>query len=221
MDNIKDKYFMRLFLSLLAFGAIFAIIFFCFYDEITLFVTIPLIALDFILLFIVYQSFCYRLALRDKHKIYLNEVINLEEMMNKKLEEKKKITKIIDLLFKYSLYASPVIIILSVALGIFVSNSVILGIVIPAFIVTYLLTLFFIKDIYESMDIIDEKELKEPFIVNEKSFVYMGKVYLINDGGFYLKDNKYKFLFIPLAKVTLKDDEKEKLEGALNEICSK
>lgn len=221
MDNLKDKYFMRLFLSLAAFVCVFILIFFSIYDEITWFVTVPLILLDIVLLFIVYQSFCYRLALRKKHEIVLEEKINLEELMNKKIEAKEKRTKIIDLVFKYSLYASPLIIILCIALGIFVSNSVILGIVLPAFIITYLVVLFFIKDIYEAMDIIEEKELKENFIINKKSVIYMGRVYLINDAGFYFKDNKYKFLFIPLANFPLKDDLKNKYEAKLNEIRNK
>ncbi len=221
MDNLKDKYFMRLFLSLAAFVCVFILIFFSIYDEITYFVTVPLILLDIVLLFIVYQSFCYRLALRKKHEIILEEKINLEELMNKKIEAKEKKTKIIDLVFKYSLYASPLIIILCIALGIFVSNSVILGIVLPAFIITYLVVLFFIKDIYEAMDIIEEKELKENFIINKKSVIYMGKVYLINDCGFFFKDNKYKFLFIPLANFPLKDDLKNKFEAKLDEIRNK
>lgn len=221
MDNLKDKYFMRLFLSLASFACVFALIFFCIYDEITWFVTVPLILLDIVLLFIVYQSFCYRLALRKKHEIVLEEKINLEELMKKRIENKEKRTKMIDLVFNYSLYASPIIIIMCIALGIFVANSVILGIVLPAFIITYLVTLFFVKDIYAAQDIIEEKELKENFIINKKSVVYMGKVYLINDAGFYFKDNQYKFLFIPLARVTLKDDLKEKFEGAINEIRNK
>ena len=221
MDNIKDKYFMRIFLSLLAFIAIFASIFFCFYDEITLFITIPLIALDLVLLFILYQSFTYRLALRNKNEVYLDMKINLEELMNKKLDNKKRNTKIINLLFKYSLYASPIIIILCISIGIFISDSIILAIVLPAFIITYLVTLFFIKDIYEAQDLLEEKELKEVFIINKKAFIYMGKVYLINDSGFYFRDNKYKFLFIPLSKINMNDELKNKLEATLDEIRNK
>ena len=212
---------MRLFLSLLAFAAIFTIIFFCFYDDITLFITIPLIALDMLLLFFVYQSFTYRLALREKHEIVLDMKINLEEVMNKKLDNKKRNTKFINTLLKYSLYASPVLIMICIAIGIFIANSVLLAIVLPAFIITYLLILFFVKDIYESLDVLEEKEVKESFIVNKKSVIYMGKVYLINDCGFYLRDNKYKFLFIPLAKINMKDELKTKLEEAFDEIRSK
>ncbi len=49
----------------------------------------------------------------------------------------------------------------------------------------------------------------------------MGKVYLINDCGFFFKDNKYKFLFIPLANFPLKDDLKNKFEAKLDEIRNK
>ena len=221
MDNMKDKYFMRFFLSLLAFIGIFVCIFFAFYYGESYFISIPLIVLDFVLLFICYQSLVYRLSLRKKHEIIYEGKINLEVEMNKKIESKKKITKIIDKIFTYSLYASPIIIIILISLGIFVCDSVVLAIVLPALVVSYLVVLFFIKDIYSSMDIIDEKEIKEVLIINKKSLIYKGSVYLINDCGFYFKDLCYKFLFIPLSKPRFSDSEKELIEGAINEIRNK
>ena len=221
MEDVKDKYQIRFFLSLIAFGAIFACIFFSFYDDASIFVKIPLILLDLLLLFSTYQGLVYRLSLRKKHEILINEKINLSDYLNKKIENNKKNNKLINKLFIYSLYASPIIIILGISLGIFVSNSVILSIVLPAFIITYLIILFFIKDFMENVDYAEEKEFMETFIINKKSIIYMGKVYMINDCGFIMRDFKYKFFFIPLAKPNFSDELKQKIEGALDEIRNK
>ena len=221
MDNMKDKYSMRFFLSTLFFIGIFVCIFFSIVYDLTYFVIIPLILLDFITLFVVYQSLAYRLALRDKFEVVVDEKISLEEEMNKKLETKKKTSKIIDKMLQYSLYASPIIICLSIALGIFVVDSVVLAVILPSFIVTYLVVLFFVKDIYQGLDIIEEKEMKEVFIINKKAVIYKGSLYVINDFGFYLRDDKYKFLFIPIAKPKIDEASKKKIEEALDEIRSK
>lgn len=221
MDNMKDKYSMRFFLSLVFFIGIFVCVFFSFYYDLTYFVLIPLIILDFATLFVVYQSLSYRLALRDKFKVIVDEKISLEEEMNKKLDSRKKMNKILDKMVQYSLYASPIIICISIAIGIFVVDSVVLAIILPSFIVTYLVVLFIVKDIYQGLDIIEEKETKEVFIINEKSIIYKGSVYLINDCGFYFRDNQYKFLFIPVMKIKFSDEEQKKIEEALNEIRSK
>ena len=221
MDNMKDRYSMRFFLSAVFFIGIFVCIFFAIDYSLSYFVIIPLIILDFITLFVAYQSLTYRLALRKKYEVVVDEKINLEEEMNKKLDEKKKVNRIIDLTFKYSLYASPIIIAFSIFFGIFVVDSVVLAIILPAFIVSYLVVLFFIKDIYQSLDIIEEKELKEVFIITKKAIIYKGCLYIINDYGFYLRDFKYKFLFIPISKPKIDDASKKKIEEAMDEIRSK
>lgn len=221
MDNMKDKYSMRFFLSALFFIGIFVAIFFAIDYLLSIFVIIPLVLLDLISLFIAYQSIIYRLALRDKFEKVVDKKISLEEEMNKKMESKKKTVKVLDKMFIYSLYASPVIICLSIFFGIFVSDSVTLAIIIPSIIVIYLVCLFFFKDIYESMDIIEEKEIKEAFIINKKAIIYKGCVYLINDGGFILREFNYKFFFIPLAKPKFSDEEKKMIEEAINEIRNK
>ena len=221
MDNMKDKYSMRFFLSLLFFIGIFVCIFFSIDYDLTYFVIVPLILIDFVTLFIVYQSLTYRLSLRNKHEIIVDKKINLEVEMSKKLESKKKNSKIIDKMFLYSLYASPIIIIISIALGVFVLDSVTLAIILPSFIISYLVVLFFVKDIYQGLDIIEEKEKKEVFIINKKAIIYKGNVYLINDCGFYFKNYNYKFLFIPISKPKFSDEDKLVIEEALNEIRNK
>ena len=95
MDNYKDKYFMRFFLSLIGFFLFFVCAFYSIYYEQTIFLIIPLIVVDVLLLFVCYQSLMYRLALRDKFIVVHNEKIDLSEYYNKKLEKKNKTIKIL------------------------------------------------------------------------------------------------------------------------------
>ena len=221
MDDMKDKYFMRAFLSGLAFAAIFVCIFFSIYDDMSMFIIIPLVALDLIILFICYQSIVYRLSLRSKNEVIVDMKLNINDLMEHKLESKKKSSKIIDKLFTISLFACPVLMILAIGVGIFIANSVLLSLVLPALLTTYLLVLFFLKDFFNNYNLIEEKEIKEAFVINKKAIIYMGRVYLINGCGFYLRDSSYKFLFLPLAKISFRDEAKEKIEGALSEASSK
>ena len=63
--------------------------------------------------------------------------------------------------------------------------------------------------------------MKEVFIINKKAIIYKGSLYVINDFGFYLRDDKYRFLFIPIAKPKIDEASKKKIEEALDEIRSK
>ena len=211
MDNIKDKYSMRFFLSTVAFCFCFACVFLAIWYLESIFIIIPLVLLDIVLFFIAYQSLMYRLALRNKFEKVYEGKIALNEYFDKKIKTRDKNIKIIDKLLLYSLYASPLILILVIALGIFVVNSAILAIVLPSIIIVYLIALFFIKDIYSGLDFIEEKELKEIVYINKKTITYKGATYIFNYCGFHFKNDTYKFLFIPLSKPNFDNDTKEKM----------
>ena len=220
MDNYKDKYFMRFFLSLIGFILCFVCAFYSIYYEQTIFLIIPLILADVLFFFTCYQSLMYRLALRDKFEVVHNEKIDLSEYYNKKLEKKNKVIKILERIFLVSIYSSPILIIIFISIGVFAVNSVLLTIVLPAFLIVYLLILFFVKDIYSNYDYNDEKELKEEVIINKKTISYKGNTYMFNYCGFHFKGEKYKFLFIPLSKPKFDDELKKKIEELReNEIC--
>ncbi len=222
MDYLKEKYFMRFFLSSLAFIGCSVCAFFSIYYECYLYIIIPIILLDLFFLYNAYFSFIHRLALRDKYEIVYNEKLDLSEYFNKKLEKKKKRLNIINRLFLVSLYASPILIIIFISIGIFVADSVLLALVAPSFLIVYLLVLFFIKDIYSNYDYSDQKLLKEALIINKKSISFKGKTYIIKKAGFHIKDKTYKFLFIPIAKPKLADEVWNKIEEINNgEVCDK
>ena len=214
MDNIKDKYSMRFFLSTGAFLLCFACVFLAIWYLETILIIIPLVLLDVILFFKSYQILMYRLALRKKFEVKYEGKIKLNEYFDNKVKKRDSNLKVIDKLLTYSLYASPIILILSIALGIFVTKSVVLAIVIPSLVLVYLIALFFIKDIYSSIDYIEEKELKEIVYINSKTITYKGCTYIFNYCGFHFKGDSYKFLFIPLSKPKFSDEVKEKIEGA-------
>jgi len=221
MDNYKDKYFMRLFLSLICFILDFICAFYSIYYNCYLILIIPLIIIDVLFLYIAYHSFIHRLALRDKFKILHNEKLDLSSYYNKKIEKKNKRLKTLNRLFLISLYSSPILIIIFISIGVFITNSVLLALVFPAFLIVYLLILFFIKDIYSNYDYNDDKELKEELIINKKAICYKGKAYLFKYAGFSIKNDKYKFLFIPIAKIKFSEEIKLKIEGLKDEICNK
>ena len=214
MDYIKDKYKMRFFLATIGFFFTFTCVFLTIYYLESIFIIIPLVLLDIVLFFVSYQSLMYRLALRNKFDKVFECKLELSEEYNKKLESQKKKMKIIDKMLIYSLYISPIIILLSIILGIFVSNSLLLAIVIPSIIIVYLIILFFIKDIYSNVDYLEEKSLKEIVYINQKTITYMGSVYIFNYCGFHFKNNTYKFLFIPLSKPKFNDELLKKIDEA-------
>jgi len=221
MDNVKDKYQMRFFLSTVAFVLCFVCVFFAIYYLESIFLIIPLVLIDILLCFISYQSLMYRLALRNKFNERYNNKLNLNEYFDKKLKKKDKRLKVINKVLLYSLYASPILIIVLMAIGIFVNDSAILALVLPALIIIYLIVLFFIKDIYTNFDYMDEKELKEVVFINDKSITYKGCTYIFNYCGFHIKDNTYKFLFIPLTKLSFDEETNKKIEEINNENSSK
>lgn len=220
MDNLKDKYFMRFFLSTIGFMLDLICVILAIKYQFTIFLIIPLILIDLLFMATSYQSLMYRLALRDKFEVVHNTKLDLSEYYNKKLEKKNKALKILDRIFYVSLYASPIIIIISISLGVFLTNSVLLALVVPAFLIVYLLLLFFVKDIYSNYDYSDEKELKEEIIINKKSISYKGTTYIFNYCGFHFKGSTYKFLFIPLSKPKFDDETLKKIEELNNnEVC--
>lgn len=221
MDNVKDKYQMRFFLSTVAFILCFICAFYAIYYLESIFLIIPLVLIDVLLFFISYQSLMYRLALRKKYNELYNSKLNLNEYFDNKLKKKDKRLKVINKLLLYSLYGSPILIILLMSIGIFINNSAILALVLPALIIVYLIILFFVKDIYSSFDYMDEKELKEVVFINEKSITYKGATYIFNYCGFHIKDNTYKFLFIPLTKLSFDEETTKKIEEINNEVRSK
>lgn len=220
MDNIKDKYSMRFFLSTIAFIFDFICSFFAIDYQINIFFIILLVLVDVFLFYLSYQSLMYRLALRKKFSNVYENKINLDEYYNKKLKTKEKITKVIDKIFIYSLYASPVLILLFVSIGIFLVDSVLLAIVLPAFLISYLAIVFFVKDIYSNINYKEDKTTKEIVFINKKTITYKGETYIFNYCGFHFKGSTYKFLFIPLSKPKFDDDTKKKIEELReNEIC--
>lgn len=221
MDNLKDKYQMRFFLSTVGFVLTFICAFYAIYYLESIFVIIPLILIDVTLAFISYQSLMYRLAIRKKFKVVYENKLNLNEVYQKKLENKNKNTIMLNKVFMVSLYASPIVMVLGITIGIFIANSVILAIVLPAFIICYLIVLFFVKDIYESNDYNEEKEAKEVVSINDKSIAYKGSLYIFNYCGFHFKNDTYKFLFIPLAKPKFDDETKKQIEDMHNEASDK
>lgn len=222
MDNYKDKYFMRFFLSTIGFILDLVCVILAIKYQFTIFLIIPLILVDLLFMFISYQSLMYRLALRDKFEVMHKEKLDLSEYYNKKLEKKNKASKILDRIFFVSLYASPILIIIFICIGIFLVDSVLLALVFPAFLIVYLLVLFFAKDIYSNYDYSDEKELKEELIINKKTICFNGNTYIFNYCGFHFKGDTYKFLFIPLSKPKFNDELKKKIEEIKsNEVCDK
>jgi hypothetical protein len=220
MDNIKDKYSMRFFLSTVAFVFCFICAFFAIDYSINIFFIITLVVVDVFLFYLSYQSLMYRLALREKFSNVYENKINLDEYYNKKLKTKEKITRVINRIFIYSLYASPILILLFVSVGIFLVDSVLLAIVLPAFLISYLVIIFFIKDIYSNLNYKENKEVEEIVFVNKKTITYKGETYIFNYCGFHFKGDTYKFLFIPLSKPKFDDETKKKIEELReNEIC--
>ena len=214
MDNIKDKYSMRFFLATVGFFFTFTCVFLTIYFLESIFIIIPLVILDIVLFFISYQSLMNRLALRNKfNKVYEGK-LELNKMYDDKLKAHDKRMKIIDKLLTYSLYASPIILLISIIIGIFLVNSLLLAIVMPSIIIVYLIVLFFVKDIYANVDYIEDKELKEIVYINDKTITYMGATYIFNYCGFHFKNDTYKFLFIPLAKPKFNDEIIKKIEEA-------
>lgn len=214
MDNIKDKYSMRFFLSTVAFFLCFACVFLAIWYLESILIIIPLALLDVVLFFVAYQSLMYRLALRNKFTVKYEGKIMLNEYFDKKIKKRDSNLKVIDKLLTYSLYASPIFLVLTMALGIFVVKSVVLAIVLPSVVLVYLISLFFIKDIYSGFDYIEEKEMKEIVYINDKTITYKGNTYIFNYCGFHFKGDSYKFLFIPLSKPKFSDEVKEKMESA-------
>lgn len=220
MDKIKDKYSMRFFLSTIAFIFCFICMFFAIDYQVNIFFIILLVLVDVFLLCVSYQSLMYRLALRKKFSNVYENKINLDEYYNKKLKTKEKITRVIDKIFIYSLYASPILILLFVSVGIFLADSVLLAIVLPAFLISYLVIVFFVKDIYSNINYKEDKETNELVFINKKTITYKGETYIFNYCGFHFKGDTYKFLFIPLSKPKFDDETKKKIEELReNEIC--
>lgn len=220
MDKIKDKYSMRFFLSTIAFIFCFICMFFAIDYQVNIFFIILLVLVDVFLLCVSYQSLMYRLALRKKFSNVYENKINLDEYYNKKLKTKEKITRVIDKIFIYSLYALPILILLFVSVGIFLADSVLLAIVLPAFLISYLVIVFFVKDIYSNINYKEDKETNELVFINKKTITYKGETYIFNYCGFHFKGDTYKFLFIPLSKPKFDDETKKKIEELReNEIC--
>ena len=143
MDNYKDKYSMRFFLCTIGFFLDAVCVCYAISYLYTIFLIIPLVVIDVMLFYYLFQGLMYRLALRDKFEVVYTERLDLSEYYNKKLEKKEKIVKILNRIFLVSLYASPILIIIFVSIGVFVTNSVLLTIVLPAFLIVYLLILFY------------------------------------------------------------------------------
>ena len=150
MDNMKDRYSMRFFLSTVFFIGIFVCIFFAIDYCLSYFVIIPLILLDFVTLFVAYQSLTYRLTLRKKFEVVVDEKINIEEEMNKRLDERKKTNKLLDKMLKYSLYGSPFIIALSIFFGIFVVDRQLVVVECMSFLYSYIFSCFILRKRYLS-----------------------------------------------------------------------
>lgn len=220
MDNIKDKYSMRFFLSTVGFIFDFICAFYSIKYEVNIFLIIFFIIIDIYLFFISYQSLMYRLALRNKFNVVYESKINLNSLYDKKLKRKNKISKIIDKVFIISLYASPILIIFFVLLGVYVLENVALSIVMPAILISYLVILFFVKDLYNKLDYTEDIALKELVIINKKSIIYKGEVYLFNYNGFHFRGNFYKFFFIPLSKIKFSEELINLIgEYRENEVC--
>ena len=220
MDNIKDKYSMRFFLSTVAFFLDLVLTIYAIKEELIIFFIIFFIVIDIYLFFISYQSLMNRLALRDKFEKVYESKISLETEFNKKIKRRKAISKIINKVFLISLYASPLLMIFFIALGVYVLENVALSIVMPAFLISYLVILFFIKDLYSKKDYTDDIATKEIVSINKKTITFKGETYIFNYCGFHFRNGVYKFLFIPLSKPKFGDELSKKIEELReNEIC--
>ena len=220
MDNIKDKYSMRFFLSTVAFFLDFVLAFFSIREELNIFLIIFFIIIDIYLFFISYQSLMNRLALRNKFNKVYESKISLKDEFNKKTNRKKKVSKIINNIFIISLYISPILMIIFILIGVYMLENVALSIVAPAFLISYLVILFFIKDIYSKEYDIDDINTRSIVFINKKSITYKGVTFIFNYCGFHFRNGYYKFLFIPLSKPKF-GGELDKLitEYRENEIC--
>ena len=74
MDNYKDKYSMRFFLCTIGFFLDAVCVCYAISYLYTIFLIIPLILVDIMLFYYLYQGLMYRLALRDKFIAFLEAI---------------------------------------------------------------------------------------------------------------------------------------------------
>lgn len=149
----------------------------------------------------------YKLDLKDYYTDKANKNIKRVALYNK--------------IIFYSLCISPFVIAIGILLGVFVVDSLFLALVLPSVVVTYLIVIFFIKEIASSINYEEAEKENEEVCLTNKYIFYKNKVYLINSFGFKIIDDKYKMFGITISTLDFPLDIKNKLMVDNNEICDK